>query len=145
MQRKKVSVRFTDDKGNNVNLNVEGELNVETLVTYLSALGCFEKNNTFVEAFESRDTTEGTFDSEVKKRVEGPRSLNDEVKLVVDSLAGGWFTSKDVCRVYRERFNKEILLGKVSTYLARMYDRGFLTRLKSGKLFRYTVQIKEPA
>jgi len=146
MARRKISIKFTDQKGVLVNFSLEGPLDLPTLFKYLTALGCFcngsEINNIsdIENFFDNKGNSFGV--SSPKLLDLAKNSLSDEIRLVVESLSGTWFTSKDVKRIYEERFNKQIQLSKVSTYLARLYDKGSLSRLKNGKLFKYKVEVE---
>lgn len=146
MAKRKISIKFTDQKGILINFTLEGPLDLLTLFKYLAALGCFsnggEINNiSDIENFFSNGGNSISVPS--PKLFDLPKnSLSDEIRLVVESLSGAWFSSKDVKRIYEERFNKQIQLSKVSTYLARLYDKGSLSRLKNGKLFKYKVEVE---
>ena len=53
----------------------------------------------------------------------------DRTKAIVEKhFSFTWFSSKDVLLMYEKEFNEPISLSTVSTYLARMADRSFLTR-----------------
>ena len=147
MQKKKVSVKFTDPKGNNVNFHIEGSLDLPTLVSYLSNLDCFSGESKIpydLEVDRINQPNVALEQGSSKLFINNHKqSLSSEIMLIMDSLDAGWFTSKDVQRVYEQRFNKYISLSKVSTYLSRFYDRGVLSRLKNGKSFRYKTELKE--
>ena len=53
----------------------------------------------------------------------------DKTKLVVKKhFPYSWFSSKDVFHAYEQEFNKPVSKSTISTYLARLVDRGFLAR-----------------
>lgn len=145
MNRRKISVKFTDQKGNLVNFTFEGALDLPTFLKYLTSLGFFSNE----EEINDVSDIENIFDNnENHLKISPPNSLkimknsfSEEIRLIIESLSGAWFTSKDIKRIYEARFNKQIPLSKVSTYLARLYDKGFLSRLKSGKSFRYRIEM----
>jgi hypothetical protein len=146
MNRRRISIKFTDQKGILINFSLEGPLDLPTLLKYLTALGCFYNGGEIndISDLENIFDDKGGFieASSLKSPDSMKNSLTDEIRLVIESLSGTWFTSKDVKRIYEERFNKQIQLSKVSTYLARLYDKGFLSRLKNGKSFKYKIEVE---
>jgi hypothetical protein len=48
-----------------------------------------------------------------------------------------WFNSADAQRLYEQEYGEPISLSTVSTYLARMADRGFLLRKGTGNRIKY--------
>ena len=59
------------------------------------------------------------------------------LKLIESTYATKEFSSADIARDYEEHNNNEIPLSTVSTYLARLADRGALRRQKFGNSWVY--------
>jgi hypothetical protein len=55
------------------------------------------------------------------------------------SFPVGWFSSKDLQELYEKQYNEPIPLSTVSTYLARLADRGFFIKKGSSNQLRYRV------
>ncbi|MEM0002661.1 MAG: hypothetical protein QXT08_00675, partial [Thermoproteota archaeon] len=53
------------------------------------------------------------------------------------SLPPGWFSSKEIQKLFNERFGENLKLSEVSIYLSRLASRGFLQRVKAGRYFKY--------
>lgn len=68
---------------------------------------------------------------------EDTKSKTNNVMVLMRSLPGGWFTSKDVRKFYEERFGVRVNLSTVSMYLGRLSTRGSLARARSGRSFKY--------
>ncbi len=52
----------------------------------------------------------------------------------------GYFTSPQVKEVYEEMYDEEMKISTISTYLARLHDEGYLTRIKHGKRWIYQLR-----
>ena len=55
-----------------------------------------------------------------------------------------WFSSKDIQTVYEQELKEPISLSTVSTYLARMSDRGFLLRTGGPNNMKYKIAPSVP-
>ncbi|MFA5363941.1 MAG: hypothetical protein WC325_02025 [Candidatus Bathyarchaeia archaeon] len=64
----------------------------------------------------------------------------EKVRLAAEkNFPVGWFSSKDLQELYEKQFNEPISLSTVSTYLARLADRGFFIKKGSSNQLRYRI------
>ena len=64
----------------------------------------------------------------------------EKVRLVIQkSFPLVWFSSKDVQSIYEQELKEPVSLSTVSTYLARMTNRGLLLRAGEGSNLKYKV------
>jgi hypothetical protein len=64
----------------------------------------------------------------------------EKVRLVIQkNFPLVWFSSKDVQSVYEQELKEPVSLSTVSTYLARMTNRGLLLRAGEGGNLKYKV------
>jgi len=64
----------------------------------------------------------------------------EKVRLVIQkNFPLVWFSSKDVQSVYEQELKEPVSLSTVSTYLARMTNRGLLLRAGEGNNYKYKV------
>ncbi|MEM2917019.1 MAG: hypothetical protein QXN63_01510 [Candidatus Bathyarchaeia archaeon] len=78
--------------------------------------------------------------SDVVKQGEKTVSVSkfEQVRLLVEkNFPFTWFSSRDIQACYEREFQQPISLSTVSTYLARMMDRGFLLREGSSNNWKY--------
>ena len=65
----------------------------------------------------------------------------EKLQLVIERyFPATWFTSREVKDVYEQEFGEPIKLNTVSTYLARMVERGFLVRAGPSSARRYRLR-----
>jgi hypothetical protein len=74
---------------------------------------------------------------------DGAKSKMNNVMVLMRSLPRSWFTSKEVRRFYEERFGVRMNLSTISMYLGRLASRGSLARAKSGRSFKYRVELSQ--
>ena len=55
-----------------------------------------------------------------------------------------WFSSKDIQAVYEQDFKEPISLSTVSTYLARMANKGYLMRAGGANNLKYKIATVAP-
>lgn len=68
------------------------------------------------------------------------RTKTYNILVLFRSLPPSWFTSKDIQKLYNERFGINLKLSEVSIYLSRLTSRGFLERVKVGRSFKYKIK-----
>jgi hypothetical protein len=69
----------------------------------------------------------------------------EKVRLVIKkSFPLVWFSSKDIQSVYEQELKEPIGLSTVSTYLARMANRGLLLRTGGSNSLKYKVTPNVP-
>ena len=123
MPARKLKVEVLDAKGNRYTLTFEGNVSrdkVLNLLDFIDLLGGASDNS-----FEWRSTSGD--DSKFSR-------LSDCVK---SHFAFRWFDSGDAQKLYEQEFREPISLSTVSTYLARMVDRGLLLRKGAGTKVKY--------
>jgi hypothetical protein len=73
-----------------------------------------------------------------KKPSESQICKIDKVRLAAEkNFSVGWFSSKDLQVLYEKEFNEPIRLSTVSTYLARLSDRGYFIRKSISNKLHY--------
>ena len=113
MPAKRMRVEVSDESGNRYTITFEGKVTRKKALCLLDIVellgGVYEKQESMYNMTNI--------------------SKFDKTKSVVKkSFPFVWFFSKEVLAVYEKEFNEPISLSTVSTYLARMADRGFLIR-----------------
>ncbi len=113
MPAKKMRVEVFDEEGNRYSITLEGEVTKKKAMCLLD----------IVELL-------GTVHSDEPPRESGVnRSKYDKVTAVIKSrFRLRWFSSRDIVSAYEQEFQEPVPLSTVSTYLARMVDRGFLVK-----------------
>jgi hypothetical protein len=122
--KKKVKIEITDVPGEKVTVTLEGSFNqdkVRRLMDILQLMG----------TPSSTDTAPRPEDI----------SKFDKVGMLVErKFPAGWFTSQDLMVAYEDQYDEPIGLSTVSTYLARLIDRGAVTKTGSPASRRYKVR-----
>lgn len=125
MPAKKLRVEISDAEGNRYTVSCEGHVSREKILHLLD----------LVELLGGT-----TADNNDWQRTPYDCSKFDKIcSLVKQSFPIGWFSSKDAQRVCEQELNGPLSLSTVSTYLARMADRGFLIRKGSSNNRRYKI------
>jgi hypothetical protein len=120
--QKKVKVEITDEEGTKFSLSLQGRFSQEKvlrMMELMDLLGNQTHNKT--ERLEPDEST----------------TYGKLLKLIESTYATKEFSSADIARDYEEHNNNEIPLSTVSTYLARLADRGALRRQKFGNSWVY--------
>lgn len=127
MPARKIRVEVFDEQGNRYNITFEGEVTREKalrLLDIVELLGGVHRGK----------------ESE-QRRVETTKF--DKVKSVVEKhFPFTYFSSKQIFAAYKREFDGPISLSTVSTYLARMAERGFLLRQGPAHKRMYTMVAK---
>ena len=72
-------------------------------------------------------------------------TLKERLRLFLKyEFSNRWFTSSDAKLNYETNYNTDIALSTVSTYLARLYREGFLTRRGTRKQMEYHIKTIKP-
>lgn len=83
-----------------------------------------------------------------EKRAEWTQQISNLSKygkirlLIKRNFPQDWFSSKDIRNAYEKIFEEPIQLSTVSTYLSRMTNRGFLTRIGKHRNQRYKMVVE---
>ncbi len=123
MPAKKMRVEVFDDTGNRYTVTFEGQVSREKalrLIDIVELLGGMPGTNT--------GTAEPLTD----------QSKVDKIRMIFEKhFPIVWFSSKDVQAVYEQELKEPIGLSTVATYLARLAERGVLTRNHASTSVRY--------
>ena len=125
MPAKKMRVEVFDNNGNRYTVTFEGQITRE------KALQLFD----LVELLGG--VPEGTIDW---KQNVASGSKFERIQFLIRKLFPiVWFSSKDIQSAYEQEFKEPISLSTASTYLSRMFNRGFLTMNKDSNMKRYKI------
>jgi len=113
MPAKKVKVDINDGEGNKFTVTFEGKVTRKKVM----------------QLFDLVEILGGV----PQETVVDDNSINhtkfDRVHQIIKKyFRVGWFSSKEVLSKYRSQYDEEIGLSTVSTYLSRLFKRGFLQR-----------------
>ena len=123
MPAKRVRVDVFDGSGNRYTVTFEGQVTREKAVRLLDIVELLGGMPDMDRAFERSDT-----------------SKFDRVQLVIEKhFPMVWFSSRDVQSVFESELKEPISLSTVSTYLARMVDRGLLAKSGTSNRWRYRI------
>ena len=120
--KKRIKFELTDEKGDKVTLIFEGRLSREKFMQMADLIE-------FYGGF-SAQPERGEYYYESSK-------LAKVAQVIAKYFPFGYFTSREVVEAYMTEYREPITLSTTSTYLARLSDRGYLERVKSGNSIRY--------
>ncbi|MEM2226625.1 MAG: hypothetical protein QXW19_05330 [Candidatus Bathyarchaeia archaeon] len=130
MPPRKVKIEFVDGEGNKHTLAIEGRISREAinrLLDYVELMGGSQP---------SPRPTASLFQ---------PRNKFERVKqIILHELRDRSFSSNELRRIYEEIYGEEIGLSTVSTYLLRLSEAGFLSRIGSPSEWRYVLNTAAP-
>ena len=123
MPAKRVRVDVFDGSGNRYTVTFEGQVTREKAVRLLD----------IVELLGGMPNMDSSF--------EGPgTSKFDRVQLIIEKhFPMVWFSSKDVQSVFESELKEHVSLSTVSTYVARLVDRGLLAKSGTFNRWRYRI------
>ncbi|MFX1295256.1 MAG: hypothetical protein ACFFD2_10445 [Promethearchaeota archaeon] len=124
-----------DEKGGKVTVSFDN-ISTEDIVKIIKKL----QNETPITEEKLQSMPKGNLDSTIDYE---SLTIRKKLKLVVNQIKHGWFTSDHVRELYQYHFREEIRPSTVSTYLARMYDDNFLERRGSRAKREYCLAEKE--
>ena len=121
-KRKRVKFEIMDDNGDKVTLIFEGRLSREKLIQIADLMelygGLTEQEHVEEEYLENS-------------------KLGKLTRILAKYFPFGYFNSRDVVEAYMTEYREPITLSTASTYLARLAERGYLEKAKSGNQVRY--------
>ena len=125
MPARKFKVEVFDVKGNRYALTFEGNVSRDKVLNALDLM----------------DLLGGPTEEPSEWRsISGGVSKFDKICLLVrQNFPFNWFSSKDVQKLYEQELTQPVSLSTISTYLARMTNRGLLIRKGSANNMRYTL------
>ncbi len=120
--RKRVKVEITDEEGTTYSLSLQGKFSQEKVLRMMELMDLLgdQPHNKPQKSEPDQSTTYGKL-----------------LKLIESNYSMKEFSSADIARDYEEHNNNPIPLSTVSTYLARLADRGALKRQKFGNSWVY--------
>jgi len=119
--RKKIKIEVEDEEGTRYTLALEGKVSRDKI---LKAVDMLDVMDVPLDQGVERPTSDGTFYGKV-------------MSLIDAGLSTAEFSSSDVARALDERYNQPVRLSTVSTYLARMAEKGYLHRERFGNSWVY--------
>ena len=119
--RKKIKIEVEDEEGTRYTLALEGRVSRDKI---LKAVDMLDVMDVHIDQGTERPVNDGTFYGKVMALIEA-------------GFATAEFSSSDVAQELEERFNAPIRLSTVSTYLARLVEKGYLRRERFGNSWVY--------
>jgi len=134
MPARKMRIELFDSEGNRYTIAFEGQITREKAVRLLD----------LVELLGGMPE-EATVSNAANPGAKNNLSRFDKMRFITQkSFPLIWFSSKDVQAVYEQELKEPISLSTVSTYLARMSDRGFLLRTGGPNNMKYKIAPSVP-
>ena len=134
MPARKMRVELFDSEGNRYTIAFEGQITRDKAVRLLDLvelLGGMPGENT-------PPGVSNTVASKSYSRFEKVRSV------IQKSFPLIWFSSRDVQSIYEQELKEPVGLSTISTYLARMANRGLLVRAGESNSLKYKVAPQLP-
>jgi len=129
MPARKMRVELFDNEGNRYTIAFEGQVTRDKALRLLDLVE-------LLGGMPSEGATSGAGNVFTSNNL----SRFEKVRLVLQkSFPLVWFSSKDVQAVYEQELKEPISLSTVSTYLARMTNRGLLLRAGESNNLKYKV------
>jgi hypothetical protein len=129
MPARKMRVELFDSEGNRYTIAFEGQVTRDKALRLLD----------LVELLGGMPG-EGTNSGAGNALTSNSLSRFEKVRMVLQkSFPLVWFSSKDVQAVYEQELKEPISLSTVSTYLARMTNRGLLLRAGESRNLKYKI------
>lgn len=117
LPRKRLKLEMVDEDGDKITLVVEGNITREKILQLADLMELYSGQSERSHVFEN-------------KLVKLARALEKR-------FPNSDFSSREALEAYAEEYGEEIPLSTVSTYLARLTERGFLERVKGQGFIRY--------
>ncbi|MFB3889758.1 MAG: hypothetical protein ACE14S_09725 [Candidatus Bathyarchaeia archaeon] len=134
MPTRKMRVELFDSEGNRYTVAFEGQITRDKalrLLDLMELLGGMPAENQAANADSGSQLT-------VSSRLEKVRFVIQKNFPLV------WFSSKDIRTVYETELKEPISLSTVSTYLARMANKGLLLRAGGSNNLKYKISTSTP-
>ena len=127
MPARKMRIELFDSEGNRYTIAFEGQVTRDKALRILDLVE-------LLGGMPSEGTTSGTGNVLTSAKL----TCFEKVRLVIQkNFPLVWFSSKDVQAVYEQELKEAVGLSTVSTYLARMTNRGLLLRAGEGGNLKY--------
>jgi hypothetical protein len=129
MPARKMRVELFDSEGNRYTIAFEGQVTRDKALRLLDLVE-------LLGGMPNEGATSGASNALTGNNL----SRFEKVRLVIQkNFPLVWFSSKDVQSVYEQELKEPISLSTVSTYLARMTNRGLLLRTGESNNLKYKV------
>ncbi|NHV46123.1 MAG: BlaI/MecI/CopY family transcriptional regulator [Candidatus Verstraetearchaeota archaeon] len=115
---RKLKIEYSNKNGNKITIIYNGNLSKERILK-------------LIEFFETNDENK----PQSMKTTLRERILN----IIFNEFCNVWFTSKDVINVYTKKYDESIKPSTISTYLSRLYDNGYLERVRDKNCWKYRI------
>ena len=129
MPARKMRVELFDSEGNRYTIAFEGQVTRDKALRLLDLV-------------ELLGGMPGEGATSVSGNVLTPNQLSrfEKVRLIIQkNFPLVWFSSKDIRSMYEQELKEPVSLSTVSTYLARMTNRGMLLRAGEGSNLKYRI------
>lgn len=128
MPAKKMRVQLFDDEGNKYTVAFEGLITRDKAVRLLD----------LVELLGGMQQSAAGNQSPDVRRVPQNMSKFDKIRIIAQkSLPMVWFSSTEAQFAYEQEFKEPISLSTVATYLARLTDKGVLSKAGPANSLKY--------
>jgi hypothetical protein len=135
MPARKMRVELFDNEGNRYTVAFEGQVTRDKALRLLD----------LVELLGGMPGGQTPSNGTGQIQPIGESSRFDKVRFVVQkNFPLVWFSSKDIQSVYEQELKEPVSLSTVSTYLARMANKGFLMRSGSANSIKYKTSTTTP-
>jgi len=134
MPARKMRVELFDSEGNRYTIAFEGQITRDKALRLLDLVE-------LLGGMPGEGATSGVGSASTSNNL----SRFEKVRLVIQkSFPLVWFSSKDIQSVYEQELKEPVGLSTVSTYLARMANRGLLLRTGGSNNLKYKVTLNVP-
>ena len=132
LSKRKVKFEMSDEQDNKVTVTFEGTIDEKSLKTLISTVN----NMLGKEAGNLEDAV----DIPIEDALDLP--VYERVKLLISTAygMGSWFTTNELCDSFLDIFGNQLKTTTASTYLARLYEEGFLERSGSRNERKYNLR-----
>ncbi|MHA1155610.1 MAG: hypothetical protein ACTSQK_05835 [Candidatus Heimdallarchaeota archaeon] len=132
MSKRKVKFEMSDEQDNKVTVTFEGTINEKSLKTLISTV-----NNMLGQESNS---LEDAVDIPIEDALDLP--VYERVRLLISTAfgMGSWFTTNELCESFQDIFGHPLKITTASTYLARLFEEGFLERSGSRNERKYNLR-----
>lgn len=116
-----MNIEIFDEEGNRYSITFEGEVTRQKALRLLDIM----------------ELLGGVQENKVEEQVVFSSKFDKTKFIVQKHFPYCWFSSKDIFHAYEQEYNKPVSISTISTYLARLADRGFLARKEKASGINY--------
>lgn len=117
LTKRKVKLEFSDNEGANYSISLEGSITKDKILKVAEVMELISGSEPSLH-----------YDDTVFGRI---------CKVIQDTFPLGSFTSNDILETYEDTHNSTVKISTVSTYLARLANKGLLKRQRDGDIWIY--------